>query len=185
MNDPLKLLCGTCWKTYLAKSWEVEPCPSCYIKFTDWSYATLSGELYTYYSQNKFNGVQFSPNNLGEFIKELWLAWVSNISLGESDKALRYNEGKIRWSLVHFPSLEPMVEVLEYWSKKYAEENWKKPMPKKQILESMMRHLVRLMEDEELDSESWLPHVWHILANCMFYSYHSTHDKSTHKDGSL
>ena len=91
----------------------------------------------------------------------------------KEDKALRYNEGKARWSLVHFPSLEPMVEVLEFWAKKYDEENWKKPMDKKQILNSMMRHLVRLMEEEELDSESWLPHVWHILANCMFYSYHS------------
>lgn len=89
------------------------------------------------------------------------------------EKALRYNEGKTRWSLVHFPSLEPMVEVLEYWTKKYAEENWKKPMDKKQILNSMMRHLVRLMEDEELDSESNLKHIGHIMCNALFYSYHS------------
>lgn len=46
-------------------------------------------------------------------------------------------------------------------------------MDKKQILDSMIRHLVRLMEDEELDSESWLQHIGHLMANCMFYSYHS------------
>lgn len=101
-----------------------------------------------------------------------WYAW--------DIKALRYNEGKTRWSLVHFPSLEPMVEVLEFGAKKYSTpeqsgvDNWKKLMDKKQILESMMRHLVRLMEDEELDSESNLKHIGHIMCNAMFYSYHST-----------
>lgn len=98
------------------------------------------------------------------------------------DKALRYNEGKPDWSLVHFPSLEPMVHVLKYGEKKYTvwevsgRDNWKKSMPKHQILNSMMRHLIRLMEDEELDSESNLPHIGHILANCQFYSYHSHND---------
>lgn len=96
-----------------------------------------------------------------------------------TDKALRYNEGKPEWTLVDFDSLEPMVRVLEYWMKKYTvgdvtgRDNWKKPMDKKKILDSLMRHLVRLMADEELDSESKLQHIGHILCNAMFYSYHS------------
>jgi hypothetical protein len=100
-----------------------------------------------------------------------------------TDHALRYNEGKPKWSLVHFPSLEPMVRVLEYGAAKYSTpeesgiDNWKKPMDKKQILESAMRHLIRLMEDEELDSESHLPHVGHLMCNLLFYSYHSNPTK--------
>lgn len=66
-----------------------------------------------------------------------------------------------------------MVEVLEFGAKKYDQDNWKKPMDKKQILNSMMRHLVSLMEDEELDSESNLKHIGHIMCNALFYSYHS------------
>lgn len=95
------------------------------------------------------------------------------------EKALRYNDGKPDWSLVDFHSLLPMVRVLEYGAKKYTvgevsgRENWKKPMDKKQILNSMLRHLIQLMEDEELDSESWLQHIGHIMCNAMFYSYHS------------
>lgn len=46
-------------------------------------------------------------------------------------------------------------------------------MDKKEILNSLMRHLVLLMDDEEIDSESWLEHIGHILCNAMFYSYHS------------
>jgi len=96
-----------------------------------------------------------------------------------TDKALRYNDGKPEWTLVDFDSLEPMVKVLEYWMKKYTvwdvtwRDNWKKPMDRKKILDSLMRHLVRLMADEETDSESNLPHIGHILCNAMFYSYHS------------
>lgn len=90
-----------------------------------------------------------------------------------TDRALRYNEWKPQWHLVDFRSLEPMVRVLEYWAVKYEPENRKKPMDKKAILDSLMRHLVRLMADEELDSESWLPHIGHLMANAMFYSYHS------------
>lgn len=36
------------------------------------------------------------------------------------DKALRYNEGKPQWSLVHYKSIEPMIRVLEYGAHKYS-----------------------------------------------------------------
>lgn len=92
------------------------------------------------------------------------------------DKALRYNSGKPKWSLVHFPSLEPLVKVLEFGAKKYEAYNWMKPMDKEAILESLMRHLISLFGGEEFDKESELPHIGHILANAMFYSYHSTNE---------
>lgn len=87
------------------------------------------------------------------------------------EKGLRYNDGKRKWSLVHFKSLEPLVEVLEFGAKKYAPENWKKGLDKKEILESMMRHLMSLMDGEALDPESKKHHIGHIMCNAMFYSY--------------
>jgi hypothetical protein len=95
------------------------------------------------------------------------------------EKSLRYNEGKPRWSLVHFKSLEPLVKVLEYGAKKYEAENWKKPPEEgcKQHLESLSRHLFSLMDGEVNDDESGLPHIGHIMANCMMYSYHTDENK--------
>ena len=93
-----------------------------------------------------------------------------------SEKALRYNEGKRKWSLVHYKSIEPLVEVLEYGALKYAPENWKKGLDCKEILESMQRHLAALMDGEILDKESGLPHVGHIMCNAMFFQYHSEHE---------
>jgi len=85
----------------------------------------------------------------------------------------RFNEGKPRWSLVHYESLVPMIRVLEYGSKKYSRENWKKGLDLKEILESMQRHLAALMDGEEVDSESGIEHMGHIQCNALFYNYHS------------
>lgn len=95
-----------------------------------------------------------------------------------SEKALRYNEWKPQWDLVDFDSLKPMVRVLEFWMKKYAKDNWKKEMEKRQILNSLMRHLIALMRWEENDPESWLPHIGHLMCNALFYSYHTSAWKS-------
>jgi len=88
------------------------------------------------------------------------------------EQAMRFNEGKPKWSLVHFKSLEPMVKVLEFGALKYAPKNWQKPMPLDQILESMQRHLAALIDGEEIDSESGISHMGHIQANSMFFNYH-------------
>lgn len=89
-----------------------------------------------------------------------------------SKEAMRFNEGKPKWSLVHYKSLEPMIRVLEFGALKYAPRNWQKPMPLEQILESMQRHLAALMDGEELDEESKIHHIGHIMCNAMFYNYH-------------
>lgn len=89
-----------------------------------------------------------------------------------SEKSLRYNEGKLKWSLVHFKSIEPMVRVLMFGAAKYSPNNWKKGLDRDEILESMQRHLAALIDGEENDKESKLHHIGHIMCNCMFYSFH-------------
>lgn len=87
-------------------------------------------------------------------------------------KADRFNEGKPKWSLVHFDSLIPMIRVLEFGANKYAPNNWMKPMDTKEILESMQRHLAALFDGEIYDKESGISHMGHIQCNAMFYNYH-------------
>jgi hypothetical protein len=116
------------------------------------------------------------------------------------EKGLRYNQGKMKWSYVDFKSLEPMVQVLMYGAHKYSTfkdkkgkiirgidipieeahkytlvesgaDNWKKGLNPTEILESNMRHLTALINGEEIDPESGLPHAGHMGCNNMFYSY--------------
>lgn len=87
------------------------------------------------------------------------------------EQALRFNKDKRKWHLVHFNSLEPMVQVLEFGANKYAPDNWKKGLPKKEILDCIQRHLSALMDGESNDPESALSHMGHIQCNSMFYNY--------------
>lgn len=91
-----------------------------------------------------------------------------NVNIG-----LRYNKGKPKWGLVHWESLRPMVEVLQFGANKYAPGNWMKPMDKREILESLARHLFALLDGEEYDKESGIHHIGHIQCNALFYAYHN------------
>jgi hypothetical protein len=87
------------------------------------------------------------------------------------DKALRYNEGKLQWSLVDFDSLEGLVRVLEAGAKKYSKNNWRKGMPVTQVSESLMRHLFAFLGGENVDPESGCRHISHVMCNAMFLEY--------------
>jgi hypothetical protein len=87
------------------------------------------------------------------------------------EKGLRYNEGKLKWSLVDFDAFEDMVRVLEFGAKKYSSHNWKKGLSVTEILESNQRHINGLLRGEYLDPESGLPHHGHIQCNAMFLGY--------------
>lgn len=93
----------------------------------------------------------------------------------EVKKALRYNENKLRWSLIDWKSLEPMVQQLMFGEKKYSRNNWKNGMKISSILDSLDRHKVEIAEDPlSIDEESGLPHAAGLLCNAMFLSYYTT-----------
>lgn len=83
----------------------------------------------------------------------------------------RFNEGKLKWSLVSWRALEPMVQVLMFGTIKYSPNNWKQGLRYTEILESMQRHMNAFIEGEDDDPDSKLNHVGHILCNAMFLSY--------------
>ena len=84
--------------------------------------------------------------------------------------ASRHNTGKAQLSLVlearH--ALEGMAAVLEFGAKKYARGNWHKGLPHADICDSLLRHISRYLEGEDIDEESGKPHVDHIFCNAMF-----------------
>lgn len=89
-----------------------------------------------------------------------------------SKVGLRFNQGKPRWSLVHFKSLEPMIRVLEKGAEKYDDHNWRKGMPKSVVLECAQRHLAAILDGEDTDSESGQLHAAHVMCNMMFWIYY-------------
>lgn len=93
------------------------------------------------------------------------------ISRVKTEGAMRFNDGKLEWSLVDFKSLEPMVRVLEFGAKKYSRDNWKRGLETTKIVESTLRHLFAFLDGETNDKESNLPHLGHAMCNLMFLQY--------------
>ena len=91
----------------------------------------------------------------------------------ENDIGSRFNEGKLKWSLVSWSALAPMVRVLMFGAEKYDNHNWKKGLKYTEICESLQRHLNSFLEGEDDDKESKISHIGHILCNAMFLSYMS------------
>tara|TARA_R110000772_G_scaffold54130_1_gene123543 strand:- start:61079 stop:61399 length:321 start_codon:yes stop_codon:yes gene_type:complete len=87
------------------------------------------------------------------------------------EEGRRDNEGKIKWSLISWRALEPLVRVLSFGANKYSAHNWKKGLKYTEICESLQRHMNAFIDGEDNDPESKLTHVGHILCNAMFLSY--------------
>ena len=87
------------------------------------------------------------------------------------EQALRYNTGKIKWSYIHWPSIEELAKVLEYGATKYTKDNWKKGLPVSEISDSLLRHLFSFLDGEDIDKESGESHIGHMMCNLMFMNY--------------
>lgn len=79
--------------------------------------------------------------------------------------ALRYNKGKLPMHLVPVTSIEGIAEVLRYGAGKYAERNWERGFEYSIPYACAMRHLTQWWKGEDLDAESGLSHMKHVLAN--------------------
>lgn len=60
---------------------------------------------------------------------------------------------------------EGMFKVLDFGAQKYASLNYAKGMSYSRVFNSWFRHMV---DEENLDRESGLPHSWHAACNILF-----------------
>jgi hypothetical protein len=95
----------------------------------------------------------------------------NNVSTGYYKvQADRANNGKPKISMVFDApnALRFASEVLMFGEDKYARGNWQKGLPWTEITDSLLRHVLAFNNGEDIDPESSLPHVGHILVNALF-----------------
>lgn len=92
-------------------------------------------------------------------------------------EAIKFDAGKVDWTLVPFEALEGMAQVLEFGAKKYDSWNWTTGGGFKwtRILASCFRHLFAFMRGEDVDPESGLSHISHCQCNLLFIAYYIRH----------
>lgn len=86
----------------------------------------------------------------------------------EKHKGLRYNQGKLRYDLVHPWAHEQMVRILTVGAQKYKERNWEAGMLWSNVIASLKRHMGALEAGEDYDKETGELHAAHIACNAHF-----------------
>ena len=68
------------------------------------------------------------------------------------------------------------ADVFSYGAKKYAAWNWTKGMPWSVPVACAARHICAIIQGEEMDPESGLPHAGHVMCNIiMLLHYYDTY----------
>ena len=85
------------------------------------------------------------------------------------NEGVKYDEGKLRWSLVPHGVMDQYIQVLEYGAKKYAPDNWQRvPQATTRYYDAAMRHISAWWEGEMDDPETGMPHLAHAMCCITF-----------------
>lgn len=80
----------------------------------------------------------------------------------------KFDNGKADYSLLPFDELEELVKVLMFGAKKYGRNNWKNGLSVNRLLSATYRHLKDFKNKTDIDKESGLHALGHVLANVIF-----------------
>lgn len=86
----------------------------------------------------------------------------------KKEVGLRFNQGKLRYDLLHPVGTEGTVRILTKGAQKYAPRNWEKGMPWSSVLASLKRHLAAFEKGIDFDDETGEKHIDHIACNVHF-----------------
>jgi len=101
---------------------------------------------------------------------------IGDVSSDMRGSGARLNTGKPMMSLIPLIGLRSAAQVFEYGRAKYAAWNWAKGMPWSVPVDCMLRHLEAIQRGEDIDPESGLPHIGHLMCNAlMLATYRETY----------
>lgn len=98
----------------------------------------------------------------------------------EQDPTQEAKADRDKWrpTLVPVSLIRAVGAVREYGTKKYRDpENWKR-VEAQRYRDALYRHWLAYLDGEMYDSESGLPHLWHLATNVAFLIEMEEHDET-------
>jgi hypothetical protein len=95
----------------------------------------------------------------------------------------KWDDGKIRFSLVPWKGVEAVGEVAMYGLRKgYKKDSWKFVEGGfERYKDALVRHLVKELVGEHVDPESGLPHLYHVAWNALAVCHFLMEGKQSEK----
>jgi hypothetical protein len=85
---------------------------------------------------------------------------------------IKFDAGKLRYSLLPPGTIKEAVKVLEFGAQKYAPDNWKRvPDAQTRYYDAAMRHIEAWRDGEVHDPETSLSHLAHAMCCLMFLQW--------------
>lgn len=81
----------------------------------------------------------------------------------------KLDKGKPPISLLHRDFVEGTAQVMGFGVEKYERFNWCNGISHTRLLDAALRHIVAIIDGEDLDPESGLPHRHHACASLNMY----------------
>lgn len=84
--------------------------------------------------------------------------------------------------LVPLECMEQAAIVMKHGADKYGRDNWKL-VDAEDYYSAALRHMNAIQQGEELDKDSGLPHISHLLCNVVFLTFKYLHTKGDKTNG--
>lgn len=98
---------------------------------------------------------------------------------------IKFDAGKPKMSLLAYKPLAWLARAMEQGLRKYERGNWQKLTGEEnrlRMVDALGRHTQKFIDGEWLDQDSKLPHLGHIMANCMMLLWHYDAEHGTNPD---
>ena len=126
--------------------------------------------------------LQSGPETVGAEQAEDHAEDLAPVGDSPEPRGLKFDSGKPDWTLLPWLGLAPVVNVLEFGAVKYERDNWQLVDNAEQRYQAAcFRHLIAIINGEEIDPESGLPHTAHLACNSLFLS-HFQQEKSNEEN---
>ena len=87
----------------------------------------------------------------------------------KTEQGVKYDSGKLEYSLIPKGVLTPIIRVLQQGCQKYSKDNWQRvDNPKERYYNALQRHIGQWWEGEKYDTETGENHLAHAACCLMF-----------------
>jgi hypothetical protein len=90
---------------------------------------------------------------------------------GDEMRFKKNDMGKLEWEMMPEEALEEVMKVLQFGANKYGKWNWLDNANEAEytrIMNAIERHFKKFKKGQDLDEESSLPELAHVIVNCLF-----------------
>lgn len=101
----------------------------------------------------------------------------------ETEQGVKYDSGKLEYSLIPKGVLTPIIRVLQQGCQKYSKDNWQHVnTPKERYYNALQRHINQWWEGEKYDVETGENHLAHAACCLMFLLWFDNKDEQELQD---